>query len=279
MSVKLRPLTEAAGVEVRGVDLRRVLRPDEIAEIRAAWERWGVLVFHDQQLALDDQLRFTQAFGDVQVTRAGPREGTTFVHIANATVDGVPGDLPNGEMMFHQDGCYAENPAKQTSLFAMEIPRRGGNTKFASTGRAYDLLAPELREQLLDYDIHYSYDYTSVIRDERTQSGPQCTHPLVIAYPADGRPLLFCNRLMAERIVGLPSAESDALIARLCSQIEQPGNIYEHVWRVGDFVAWDNLLTQHARTDFDPNERRVLRRTQTVGTKTVPYRDTVRAHT
>ena len=36
--------------------------------------------------------------------------------------------------------------------------------------------------------------------------------------------------------------------------------IYEHVWRLGDFLMWDNRCTIHARTDFPKDERRLLRR-------------------
>jgi taurine dioxygenase len=80
---------------------------------------------------------------------------------------------------------------------------------------------------------------------------------------------------MADFIVGLPKDRSDALLERLCKELERPEFIYEHVWRVGDVLLWDNLAVQHARTDFDPNERRALRRTQLLGGKTIPYRDVV----
>lgn len=95
-------------------------------------------------------------------------------------------------------------------------------------------------------------------------------------HPSTGHPLLICNTLMADFIVGLPKDQSDALLERLCQELEQPEFIYEHVWKVGDLLLWDNLAVQHARTDFDPNERRALRRTQLRGGKPVAYRDVVR---
>jgi alpha-ketoglutarate-dependent taurine dioxygenase len=265
LSVTFQPLTEHVGVEVRGIDLRQPLAPAEVAAIREVWLRYGVLVFHEQQLALEDQVRFTNTFGELQVNRAGTMLGMDHIHIANVAVNGFDGFLGNGEMMFHQDGVYGPLPPFHTTLFALELPRKGGNTRFASTANAYERLSAELRERLLTYDIHYSYDYTWVTRGAPTAEVPQHTHPLVIADPRTGRPLLFCNRLMADHIVGLTRTESDALIAQLCGTIEASDNVYEHVWRVGDFVAWDNFLTQHARTDFDPQERRVLRRTQSTG--------------
>ena len=41
---------------------------------------------------------------------------------------------------------------------------------------------------------------------------------------------------------------------------EDPSIIYEHVWRVGDVVMWDNLACLHARTDWPSEQRRTLRR-------------------
>ncbi len=36
--------------------------------------------------------------------------------------------------------------------------------------------------------------------------------------------------------------------------------IFEHVWRKGDLVLWDNRCLMHARTDFPTDQIRQLRR-------------------
>ena len=41
---------------------------------------------------------------------------------------------------------------------------------------------------------------------------------------------------------------------------EDPALVYEHVWRDGDLVMWDNRCSTHARTDFPAGETRLLRR-------------------
>jgi taurine dioxygenase len=69
----------------------------------------------------------------------------------------------------------------------------------------------------------------------------------------------------------MPHAESDALLQRLFEHMERPDMIYEHVWRVGDVIVWDNFGTVHARTDFDPAERRLLRRMAIKGTRPRAY--------
>ena len=65
-------------------------------------------------------------------------------------------------------------------------------------------------------------------------------------------------------------AESDALLGILFRQIEEDRFIYEHTWRVGDVLVWDNRSLLHARNTYDSkNERRQLRRIAIVGD--VPY--------
>ena len=59
---------------------------------------------------------------------------------------------------------------------------------------------------------------------------------------------------------GMERADSEAVLNRLFDLTEDPANIYEHVWRPGDLVMWDNLCSCHARTDFAGGQRRLLRR-------------------
>jgi taurine dioxygenase len=72
---------------------------------------------------------------------------------------------------------------------------------------------------------------------------------------------------MTARIEGMDKTESDALLEKLFDAAEDPSIVYEHVWRPGDLVMWDNRCTNHARTEFPENERRLLRRTTLVGTE------------
>jgi taurine dioxygenase len=273
MSLQLRPLCDALGAEIIGVDLSRPVAADVMAEIKAAWHRHALLLFRDQTLSADDQKRFTSYFGDFQTPHAGPQMGSETLLIGNVTVNGIVGELPNGEMQFHQDRCYSEFPTLCSILFAIEVPPVGGNTKWASMYRAYDTLAPEMQARLAGKHIRFNFDYQDYEAPQRAawQDAPHFVHPLVIAHPETGRPTLFCNRLMADSIVELPREEGRAIIETLCARVEQPDNVYEHEWRVGDILFWDNLATAHARTDFDPNERRHMRRTTVKGPKPAAY--------
>jgi alpha-ketoglutarate-dependent taurine dioxygenase len=195
------------------------------------------------------------------------------LYIANATIDGQRGELPEGDMQFHADQCYYENPAKGAVLYALEIPKHGGNTLFASTAAAFDSLPQDLREQALRMQVLFLYDYEKNANRKAPSNwagAPRYVHPAVVLHPETHRPTLLVNRLMADSIVGMPREQSDALIETLCQAAERPEHIYEHEWRVGDILIWDNRATLHARTDFDPAERRVLRRLALRGERPIP---------
>jgi alpha-ketoglutarate-dependent taurine dioxygenase len=65
---------------------------------------------------------------------------------------------------------------------------------------------------------------------------------------------------MTRSIVGMTSEESRQTLDMLFDHQERAEFSYEHVWRPGDLVVWDNRSCIHARTDFDPAEPRRLRR-------------------
>lgn len=129
--------------------------------------------------------------------------------------------------------------------------------------RAYDMLPADLQTRIGGLRALHAYDYGVTERlnpDADFSAVPHHVHPVVIRHPQTGRPALYVNRLMTVRIVGLPVAESNDLLDRLFAAGECRDNVYEHVWRPGDLVMWDNFSSMHARTDFPSTERRLMRR-------------------
>ena len=53
--------------------------------------------------------------------------------------------------------------------------------------------------------------------------------------------------MMTTHIEGLPPEESEHLLDELFAVLYSPENTFEHDWRTGDLVVWDNLAAQHAR--------------------------------
>jgi taurine dioxygenase len=279
----VRPLSPVLGAEVLGVDLREELDPGTARAIRAAWLDHQVLVFRGQQLSPDHQVRFTALFGEPSGShRGGPGANDAVKILTNVS---NPDDATiqyhaGAEMEFHQDGVYTEYPTKVSFLYALAIPSAGGNTAFANMYRAYETLPTELRSRVEGLDVLFNF-FTNLKRGVGLNldvKRPEFVHPLVVAHPLTGRPLLLCNRLMTDSILGLSADESAELLATLYEHIERPENVYEHVWRLGDLVMWDNLATAHARTDFDMREARAMQRTTIAGERPHAFRRHAAAH-
>jgi taurine dioxygenase len=270
-SLTVKPLSPALGAEIVGIDLSKPLDAATIAAIRSAWTEHLVLLFRNQTLSEDDQVRFARHFGELQ-SRPRPKDLRAEAKVKNPEVMLVSnirengkliGSLPDGEMQFHSDMCYIPTPPKGTFLYAIEIPSQGGDTLFLNMYKAYEALAPEMKARLKDRSAVNVFLYGSTSREGNKPDfnvHPHASHPMVRVHPESGRPALYLNRLMTWNIHGMDEGESRALLDRLFDHIEQPQFIYEHKWRVGDLILWDNRCTLHARTDFSDKERRLLRR-------------------
>jgi taurine dioxygenase len=273
--IRVRPLSPALGAEIIGVDLREPLDDATFEQILAAWHQHLVILLRDQKLTEEDQVRFAERFGPPAKihTKQFMQKHPAVMLISNIREDGKPiGALPDGEMHFHTDQCHQERPAMASMLYAIEIPSKGGNTLFANAYTAYETLPFDLKRRIQGRKAVNAYDYDSAatIRGgDIPADAPSYAHPVVRTHPATGRKALYVNRLMTRRIEGLPPRESDELLNRLFDHQEQPQFIYEHVWRPGDILMWDNRCTLHARTDFNAEERRLLRRVTILGEKPV----------
>ena len=275
IDIEVTPLAAACGAEIKGIDPSRPLSAGEVQAIRDAWNKYLVLVFRGYQVSQDDQLRFASYFGDLGSRKKAPEplraraEGIQQNHekvllVTNIKVDGQPiGAFGDGEFWFHIDSGYSARPYKYTFLYALELPSHGGNTMFSNMYKAYEAVPPALKEKLRGKKALHIHEYNRAKQAGSTGdiSGiPHFYHPVFVTHPETGRKTLFVDRLMTTRIEGMSEAESDAVLNQLYDLGERREFIFEHEWRLGDFLMWDNRCTIHARTDFPKVERRLLRR-------------------
>jgi taurine dioxygenase len=284
------PLTQHIGAEIRGLDLRE--QPDE-ETTRAIYQAWLdhlVIVFPGQKLSPEDLIRVTGYFGELgeedyltlmmklifalsRPPKYFPKGYSSLLPgimlISNIRENGEPiGALPDGEIMFHHDMIHAEIPSKATLLYSIEIPSTGGNTLFASSYAAYETLDPAIRDRLEGRKAMHRYNYGSTQRgDSRgTEAFAECSHPVFRTHEDTGRKAVYVNRLMTTGVLDMPPAQSEPLLNAVFDHSEKRDFVYEHVWRVGDLLLWDNRCSSHARTDFPTNERRLMLRTTVKGT-------------
>ena len=276
MTFDIAKLAPAIGAEIRGIDLNRDQSPETVAAINRIWLEHVILLFRGQNLTPERQVHVTRWFGELGYL-ARPKEFRTSGHddlpdgvmlISNIRENGEPiGALPDGEMMFHHDMMHAEVPHKATMLYAVEIPSTGGNTLFANGYAAYDTLPDEIRRPLEGRRAFHHYNYGSVKKGDGkgTPAFAQSDHPVFRTHDQTGKKAIYVNRLMTEGILDMDQEEANGLLAVVFDHSERREFVYEHEWRVGDLLLWDNRCSMHARTDFPENERRLLWRTTVSG--------------
>jgi taurine dioxygenase len=266
-------LSPNIGVEALGIDIGQPVDAATQAALRNAWAQNSILLVRTGGLTEDQQFAYAQLFGEVAARVKPPVEKRAFRAdpdnpmqlVTNGQDDqGRPlGSLGDGEMWFHTDKCYVEKPHRASLLYAVEIPTEGGHTKFASLYNAYDRLPADLKARIEGRRVLQVYDYgkdQAANIDDRLEDLLHYWQPMVVTNPDTGRKAIYVSRLMSLRIEGMDEAESRALLDPICDIIEAEDNVYEHVWRPGDIIIWDNLSSVHARTDWPREQRRTLRR-------------------
>ena len=288
------PTGAALGAEVRGVDLTLAV-PDAMGRaLRDAWYEHLVLLFRELDLSDDAIMRTAGIFGGSQGSGAHSyfkREATAFnphrvegypeiLAVTNLNESGEPtldnGGLGSHEVVWHSDNSYIETPPAGSLLYAIEIPiGGGGNTSFNNQYLAYETLPAWLKEAIEGrHQVHdSSRNSAGVLRPgvkvpetPADIQGP--AHPLVRVHPYTGRRALYLGRRRtwpSNYIVGLPNDESEALLDALWTHATRLEFAWEHVWREGDAVLWDNRCAMHYRTPIDPSRRRVMHRIQIAG--------------
>ena len=267
MTLEIVPLSPVIGAEIRGIKL--CLPQDEATRsaLLTAWHDNVLLLFRDQEFP-GESLNHSADWIGTLGARARPEERRQetdpyIMLVSNIRENGVPiGSLPDGEMWFHHDMAFVDTPHKATFLHAVEVPETGGNTKFANMYAAYERLPDTLKRSIEGRRVLQVFDFNQTgMPDLNNLDGiKHAVQPAVVRHPETGRRALYVNRLMTATIMDMNPDEARRLLDEVISHAEDPAITYEHHWRTSDYVVWDNRCSTHARTDFHPSERRLLRR-------------------
>jgi taurine dioxygenase len=274
-----RPLGEAFGLEIIGVDLGR-LDDDQMAGIMTCLDRASALLIRGQSLSPEALVAFSRRLGELDeapVNEAGKTvvAGLPELYVvSNITgADGVAiGSLGAGEAVWHTDMSYLENPPDASLLYAVEVPAEGGDTWVAGMAAALAEMEPELRARIEGRRIKHDGTYNSggyvrqgLVATDDPMEAAGTFHPAICRQPRTGREALYLGRRRNAYVEGLERAESEALLDALWAHATRDEYCYKHRWRVGDVLIWDNRTTLHRRDPFDPAARRLMHRTQVRG--------------
>jgi alpha-ketoglutarate-dependent 2,4-dichlorophenoxyacetate dioxygenase len=288
-SLTTRQIGPCFAAEVRGLDLRKALSPEQVSAVHAAMDEYAVLVFHDQCLDDDEQIAFSRSLGELEhaigTSLRAPDEyrlPTTFADVSNLDKNQEVFAREDrrrlfaiGNRLWHSDSSFKPVPAMYSLLHARRIPSKGGNTEFADMRAAYDALDDATRAEIEDLVCEHSQIYsrqqlgfTDFTDEERARFAP-VRQRLVRTHPSTGGKSLYLSS-HAGGIVGWPVPEARAFLRDLVEHATQREFVYAHTWRVGDLVMWDNRRTMHRARPFPAHEPRDMRRTTLVGTPTMP---------
>jgi len=280
MALQTRPLQSCFGVELVGVDVRKVDKA-LFAEIVEAFEEHSVLLFRGQQIGDEEQIAFTRRFGPLETTirtiNSVAKVAPEISYLANVDAEDqlIPrGDKRNlfnaGNQMWHSDSSFKRVPAHASLLAAREVPPEGGETEFASMRVGYERL-PEATRRLIEGKVAiHSFVYSrglvsdGLLPTDHAAQVPPVPQALVRANPRNGRKAFFVGSHACE-IVGMPTDEARGLLRRLLDLATQPEIVYTHRWRPGDMVMWDNRCVLHRGRPWNENYRRIMHRTTVAG--------------
>jgi alpha-ketoglutarate-dependent 2,4-dichlorophenoxyacetate dioxygenase len=269
------PIGPGFGAEIRGVTLADIAADDAIyAAVRAAFEEHSVLLFRSQEISGEGQLAFSKRFGPPEVTKVGSiGTGTNFVILTTIGDDGkvVPEDhryaLRNkANQLWHTDSSFKSVPALTSVLSARTIPDHGGETEFVSTRLAFERLDAATQKKLEGAFAwhHYGHSRKKVAAglatpEELDALPPQCWR-MVWRNPINGRGALYIAS-HTYAIEGMEPAAGERLIEELTAAATAPDVTYEHKWKSGDVIMWDNRATMHRGRPWPGNEPRYMVRT------------------
>ncbi len=236
-------------------DLRHKASVRQVEHFRRLFDTHHLLYFPDQSLSPEVQGRVCEWFGPISKDK-----GVTYF-----ATDTNMGKLGSGELAFHSDLSCTPAPLIGLSLHALSVTERSSPTQFIDAMAAARNLPADLRARLQALHVVNLWPIDVSVRQRQSaapKDWPGAEHPLLMAHPRTEQPILYVNASHSDRIAELSAQESESLIEELFRWLYDPANRYDHHWRNGDFVVWDNLALQHARAAVPPDVPRTLQRVE-----------------
>ena len=290
--MKVTPLAPAMGAEITGIDLGGIdlggidlggdgLGGDEfpaglIAEIRAVWLDYHMVVIRNQGLAPARQLVLAKAIGtpDIYPFLDGLDEFPEITSVLKRETEMV-----NFGGVWHTDTIYQDKPPMATMLQARELPPIGGDTLFANQHLAWDKLSDGMKDTLSGLRVVCVANKSKVAASRSARIAEQgktadadamlASHPVVRTHPETGRKALYVSPGHAVCFEGWTEEESGGVLEYLFRHQVSPEFQCRLSWGVGDIAIWDNRSTLHYPLNDYHGHRRLLHRITLKGDRPV----------
>jgi taurine dioxygenase len=264
--LSVRRIAGALGAEVSGVDLRQGLDESSTSALRQIFLDHQVIFFRDQDLSLDQYMRFARSMGTpIEYPFVKGLDG----HPCIIEVKKLEHERVNFGGIWHSDTSYLEQPPMGSMLLAREVPPYGGDTLFSNQCLAWESLSVPM-QRMLDGLVAINSSAKADVsrtREDRIRSDGKAAsteyraaHPLVRTHPETGRKALYVNVAHTVGIEGMSDAESQALLHFLHAHQNKVEFTCRFVWQPHSLAFWDNRCTQHNPINDYHGFRRVMHR-------------------
>ena len=269
----IRRLSAALGAEVEGLDLSQPLLDADVCSLAEAFLEYHLLCLRSEPLAPRDFAQVGLYLGELQLLQF--KTGTPYLDAPEVSLldssyqqpQDKPEDLRYVRLSgWHTDDSYFQIPCKVTLLQALALPSHGGETRFCNMHTAYEDLSVELKERLASlYTIHrYSTPraFTPPAKLGEDEEAPaDAVHPFIRTHDETGKKAIYFNPNRTHEVVGMLTEQSDQLLDEVHAHMTQDKYRYDHRWRIGDILMWDNRSLVHSiNADFPVGEKRVHQR-------------------
>lgn len=261
-SITVTPIKDKGfGAVVTDITLRS-LSDAEIEAVKAAFLKYGFLVFPEQFITLDESTAFGELFGEIQypgryVANRKPLDDGTF-EVFEPNDQRMMGIL--GNQNWHADSSYEPVTAKCGMLSAVALPDEGGQTELADMRAGYAALDPETKKRVENMSAYHSTQVSQAHDNGYFgySHGEGPLRPLVKTHPETGVKNLYIGR-HAFGIPGLDRLDSREFLKSLVDFVaSDPSRVYSHEWQIGDTLIWDNRALLHRARPYDYRQARVL---------------------
>jgi taurine dioxygenase len=244
---------EPFGAEI-GQDLS-ALSPSAAERFVRLFNDYGLILARDQSLTMPQQIALLNLIGPM----LPGTDGNSYI-----STDATYG-VAKAELGFHSDYAFTNHPVEALSLHAVDVVDGASSTRFAGAERALSHLPRSLVDSLRDRSVEMVFAGVDavVIRACDTPDLPRVIstqRPCIGRNARTGRECLVISEMHAAALPGLTDDAARETLRNVFAQLYSANNVFEHVWRRGDIVIWDNLTYQHARGSLESVGRRVLQR-------------------
>ena len=276
--MKTRQIRDDFGLEITGINLSEPLSDLQFEQILDCFYEYSVLLFPNQSLTPQAQAAFCHRLGQPKIETRKQFNFQEFPEVS--TIGNIIGKndkqlsfFARGGFGWHTDGSAACHVNAVTLLYAVEVPRNGGDTLFLSTASTYDRAPDVLKQQLESVSVLSSFhahndpllksdpDSFIALSQQERDALPSVWHKVIQTHPVTKRKVFYLN-LDPLEFEGIDYQTGRELLQQVVELASQPEYVYQHRWTPGELIIWDNHSVLHSGTPtvMYESDRRLMHR-------------------